>query len=141
MRALLAFALTTIILCACNSEPVKPQALEKLQWQIAGDDVARPITLQFNAQEKRASGFSGCNNYGGSYTLDHNQLSFGLLMSTKMACADAARNKTEQVYLDALVRADSYVFTQDTLMLHDADAAQLLRFEAMPADANAHGTR
>ncbi len=141
MRHLLALALTTLILAACGSTPVKLEPLEKLQWRIASDDSARPITLQFDAKEKRASGFAGCNNYGGSYTLDHNQLSFGPLMSTKMACADNARNNNEQVFLEALSHADSYVFTSDTLTLFDDNAAQLLRFKAMPADTNAPNAR
>lgn len=141
MRSLLALALTTIILAACGSTAVKPEPLEKLQWKIAGDESARPMTLQFDVKEKRASGFAGCNNYGGTYTLDHNQLSFGPLMSTKMACAENARNQTEQQFLEALSHVDSYVFERDALTLYDENAAQLLRFHAMPADARAHDAR
>lgn len=135
MRTLLALA-TTITLVACSGTPVKPEKLEAMHWKVAGDESARPITLQFDAAKKHASGFSGCNRFGGSYVLDHNQLSFGPLMSTKMACMDNARNKTEQVFLDALSRSDSFVFEHDTLTLYDAHAAQLLRFHAMPAEVN-----
>ncbi len=141
MRALLTLAVTTLILCACGETPVKPQALEQQQWQSAGDDNERPITLQFDAQEKRVSGFSGCNRFGGSYTLDHNQLSFGPLISTKMACAENDRNMTEQTFLEALSHVDSYLYATDTLTLFDANAAQLVRFHAMQADMSAHDAR
>lgn len=140
MRALLALCLT-LVLAACGDAPVKAEKFETLPWQIAGDNSARPITLQFDAAEKRVSGFAGCNRFGGSYTRDHNQLSFGAMMSTKMACVDNARNQTEQQFLEALSHVDSYALEGDTLTLFDANAAQLLRFKAMPADASAHDAR
>lgn len=136
LRPLLALA-AVVLVASCSSTPEKPEPLEVTAWQVAGDSSARPITLQFDAHEKRVSGFSGCNRFSGPYTLDHNQLSFGALMSTKMACMDNARNKTEQVFLDALSRVDSYMHEANTLTLYDANAAQLIRLSAMPADASA----
>lgn len=130
-----------MMLAACSSAPQATEAFERLQWQVAGDESAQPITLAFDAKENRASGFSGCNRYSGSYTLDHNQLRFGAMMSTKMACADDARNRTEQQFLEALAHVDSYAYEQETLTLYDANAAQLLRFRAMPADVSTRDAR
>jgi len=34
----------------------------------------------------KVTGFDGCNNFFGEYTLDDNKLTFGLLAATRMAC-------------------------------------------------------
>ncbi|MFP6559792.1 META domain-containing protein [Paraburkholderia sp. B3] len=64
---------------------------------------ARAITLDLSAAtgQRRASGFSGCNRYSGSYTLKNGLLSFGPLAATRMACVGAGGD-IEGAYLDAL---------------------------------------
>lgn len=64
---------------------------------------ARPITLDLSAAngQRRASGFSGCNRYMGSYSLKSGLLSFGQLAGTRMACVGAG-GEIEGPYLDAL---------------------------------------
>jgi heat shock protein HslJ len=61
------------------------------------------ITLDLSAAtgQRRASGFSGCNRYSGSYTLKNGLLSFGPLASTRMACAGTGGD-IEGAYLEAL---------------------------------------
>jgi heat shock protein HslJ len=61
------------------------------------------ITLDLSAAtgQRRASGFSGCNRYSGTYTLKNGLLSFGPLASTRMACVGAGGD-IEGAYLDAL---------------------------------------
>lgn len=48
----------------------------------------RRATLRFDADTARVGGFSGCNRFGGSYTIDGDSLRFGPLAMTRMACAD-----------------------------------------------------
>ncbi len=64
---------------------------------------AQAITLDLSAAtgQRRASGFSGCNRYAGSYTLKNGLLSFGPLAGTRMACTGAG-GEIESAYLDAL---------------------------------------
>ncbi|HKT98262.1 MAG TPA: META domain-containing protein [Paraburkholderia sp.] len=64
---------------------------------------ARPITLDLSTAsgQRRASGFSGCNRYMGTYTLKDGLLSFGPLAGTRMACVGAS-GEIEGPYLDAL---------------------------------------
>jgi len=52
---------------------------EKIQY--AGSQIPH---LRFEAE--RVSGNDGCNNFFGGYTLDGNNLKFGMLGSTRMAC-------------------------------------------------------
>ena len=44
------------------------------------------IHLNFDAVANRVSGFVGCNNFSGKYTVNGNNIKFGPFMSTKMAC-------------------------------------------------------
>jgi heat shock protein HslJ len=66
-----------------------------------------PITLTLSTAsgQRRASGFSGCNRYTGTYMLRDGKLSFGPLAGTRMACAGAG-GKLESDYLDALAHID-----------------------------------
>lgn len=69
----------------------------------AGAPNARPVTLDLSTAsgQRRASGFSGCNRYMGSYTLKDGLISFGQLAGTRMACIGAG-GEIEGPYLDAL---------------------------------------
>ncbi len=64
---------------------------------------ARPVTLDLSTAtgQRRASGYSGCNRYTGSYVLKNGLLSFGQLAGTRMACVGAG-GEIEGAYLDAL---------------------------------------
>jgi heat shock protein HslJ len=46
----------------------------------------RRATLRFDADSAHVAGFSGCNRFAGSYTLDGDSLRFGPLVMTRMAC-------------------------------------------------------
>jgi heat shock protein HslJ len=46
----------------------------------------RRATLRFDADSARVTGFSGCNQIAGSYTLNGDSLRFGPLVMTRMAC-------------------------------------------------------
>ena len=92
------------------------QLLDNTDWQLSswklagggmqdvpGSAGGEPITLVLSAQTglRRASGFSGCNRYTGTYMLKEGRLSFGPLAGTRMACATPC-GKIEGAYLDAL---------------------------------------
>ncbi len=129
MRALLCMILLLGV-AACNETVTSIHPLEATAWQIPSVQNAQPITVQFDSKEKQVRGFSGCNHFSGTYEIEQNQISFGPLTRTEMACADSAQNKTEQTFLDALSRVDSYLYEQNTLTLYDAHALQLLTLHA-----------
>jgi heat shock protein HslJ len=108
--------------------PAATQLLDNTSWQLTGwtradgamrdvphgdetgktDDASgAPITLILSTAtgQRRASGFSGCNRYTGTYMLRNGKLSFGLLASTRMACAGTG-GELESAYLDALAHID-----------------------------------
>ncbi|WP_084169853.1 META domain-containing protein [Paraburkholderia ferrariae] len=101
---------------------------------------ARPITLDLSTATglRRASGFSGCNRYTGTYMLKNGLLSFGPLAGTRMACAGAG-GEIEGAYLDALAHIARTGVQMDEpqallLILEDGDR---LTFTHPPADKNA----
>lgn len=78
------------------------------------------VELQFDADEGRAAGFSGCNRYTGSYARDGvaehgSPLRLGPMAGTLMACEDGA--ELEQAYLQMISSVTAFRFDGDTLVL------------------------
>lgn len=72
-----------------------PARLEGVIWRLkelpgpqseALARLTRPVTMQL--ESGRLAGFSGCNNFNGSYQLDGDRLIIGPVASTQMACPD-----------------------------------------------------
>jgi putative lipoprotein len=84
--------------------------------------------LRFLAEGK-LEGFGSCNGFSGTYEATGSTLRVGSLMSTKMACADAALNRQESRFLGILESARSYTVAGDVLTLRSADA-ELAKFQA-----------
>jgi heat shock protein HslJ len=100
--------------------PAATQLLDNTDWELTGwtqkggalrdvphGDTGEPVTLNLSVAsgQRRASGFSGCNRYTGTYMLKDGKLSFGPLAGTRMACATAG-GKIEGAYLDALAHVE-----------------------------------
>ncbi len=81
-------------------------------------------TLEF--AQNRVGGQSGCNSFGGSYTLEGNTLRFGPLMQTMMACPDEAINRLERAYLQALGQVQGFSLEGSALRLRNQDGQTLL---------------
>lgn len=77
----------------------------------------RTPELNFNVEDQRVTGNTGCNSLSGTFNASGNTLNFnGDLITTKMACA----NYDEAAFLQALNRINSYRFTKDQLeLMHD----------------------
>lgn len=95
---------------------------------------ALTLTLSSATGERRASGYAGCNRFGGQYQLKSGKLSMGPLMATRMACA-GTRDALERAYLDALAHIGKVgvqmrepqqldIVTSDGATLHFARAKQ-----------------
>ena len=82
------------------------------------------LTLLFDSSTGRASGFSGCNQFTGGFTVDGKKLRFGELAGTRMACPPA-QMELEGAYLAALAAADRFKLIGAELQLlgptHDTE--------------------
>lgn len=74
------------------------------------------LSITFDDSTKKVSGFSGCNRFFGSYTLNNDALKFGALGTTKMLCADKA-NKIDSEFLKAIEKANVVMFSKDGFSL------------------------
>ena len=70
------------------------------------------VTITFNNSTKQVSGFSGCNRFFGSYSIEGNTLKFGDLGSTRMMCEENA-NSVESKFLKTLNKAHVILFGKD----------------------------
>jgi len=137
MRALtLSVALTALLLPVALAQTPQPFPLVGTTWRLAAfgpADSLPPVvensllTLSFGT-DQRAFGSGGCNSFGGPFSQRGTQLSFGMLVSTLIACADEAVMQQEIAYLQALQAARSYEILDQKLIIRD-DAGQVMIFE------------
>jgi heat shock protein HslJ len=128
--------LAVLAASACAPAPGASQARETIadrDWQLvriergAGGGPtfagARPPTLRLDSKEGRASGFAGCNRFSGSYQLAGDRLTFGPLLSTKMACERGM--DVEAAYLDALAKTGSWSQGEGEIVLRGAGGVSM----------------
>jgi heat shock protein HslJ len=75
-----------------STPPASPVGVEWRLVAVAGAPAGvgangQPATLRLDDVGQRVSGYAGCNQFSGTYTLSGNSLSFGPLAMTRMACA------------------------------------------------------
>lgn len=88
--------------------------------------------LRLEAEGMRASGFGGCNGFGGTYTLDGAALRvrFSQMVSTMKACPQGM--DVERTLAEVMEQVDNYSLSGTHLSLNRARMAPLARFEAVP---------
>jgi heat shock protein HslJ len=86
-----------------------------------------PIWLEFDTATHRFNGNGGCNKVAGEYELDGNHLTFGKVISTRMACMDAQANEKESAFLRMLSdRTYTVKFEQQQLQFRDSGRIAML---------------
>jgi heat shock protein HslJ len=124
----------------CCRVPAGPAAatLEGITWRLAAlPGQAVPAgngapTARFEGG--RVSGFSGCNRFMGSYTVDRDRLSIGNLAGSMMACPEPAM-ALEKAFLSALSGGQAATLTDNRLSLTPATGGAPLQFEPEPKHA------
>ncbi len=81
--------------------------------------------IDFDLHENRFYGFGGCNQINGNITLDGENLTFGKIISTQMACPNLDK---EQIFLDQL-NDKQYSFTLEGEMLRLSNQQDTLIFK------------
>lgn len=131
------------------ASPSAPPAasLDGTSWQLAAFEsggAGKPpmsgsrITAQF--EQGKISGSSGCNTYGGAYTLSGSAISFKDIAQTMMACADEGLMQQEQVFGAALLSAKTYKLAGDALAIaYDGGTLRFVR-QQPAADRPLEGT-
>jgi heat shock protein HslJ len=92
----------------CNQQKAAKQQIGSIQdnrWSLVnmnGKTEKSPIWLEFDTATHRFNGNGGCNKVAGEYELEGNEISFGKVISTRMACLDAQANEREAAFLRML---------------------------------------
>lgn len=113
------------------------QSIENTKWIITtleGQDMSdrekngQIIYFTLNSEENTVHGFSGCNTFMGTYTIEEgNRISFSQLGSTRMACPDAKINESQ--ILSIFENADNFTISDGKLALNKAKRAPLAEFK------------
>jgi heat shock protein HslJ len=82
----------------------------------------------FRKEGNRVTGYGGCNELTGTYTLKGNDLTFGGVAMTRRACIDGM--DTEGIFAPALTGVRSWRILGEHLELYDASGTTVARFEA-----------
>jgi heat shock protein HslJ len=116
--------------------PAAPAAaLEGTEWRLVdiggqpsptGADSTRHPGFTLLAEGRKVQGSAGCNRMTGTYQLDGQELKFGPLATTRMACPAM---QTETAFLKALEATTRYEVSGSSLTLYGADTA-VARLEA-----------
>jgi putative lipoprotein len=121
---------------AMSQEMSATASPENIEWTLArlggqpvtAGDKQRPPHLTMSSADKRVSGSGGCNRFTGSYTLAGDQLKFGHLAGTMMACVQGM--ELEQAFHEALGSTAAWRVTEQRLELLDASGTSLAQFTA-----------
>lgn len=139
----LAVALFFISLAAWGGEDVPPApGLEGVAWRlIEVKGAAVPLlsggkqpSLTLDGAQKKASGYSGCNNYFSTYELNGASLKFGLIGATRRACPEP-QNGVETAFLQVLEGTRGWRIEKGILILLDGEAV-LARFTTASGGAD-----
>ncbi|MBW8771810.1 MAG: META domain-containing protein [Gemmatimonadetes bacterium] len=128
LRAFVVRSCCVLAFAGCrSSEP----AINLKTWNVVaiGSEMApvgaggHYLTMYFGPATGRVSGFSGCNQYNGPYTLVGDSIAIGPLVSTKMACVESM--DIESRFLSALPALTHWQVTESTLTLTGPDGMAL----------------
>jgi heat shock protein HslJ len=84
--------------------------------------------LTFN-EDGTLSGNSGCNGFGGEYTVDGDQIEFGPISSTLMLC-DSPIMGQEEAFFQVLMETATYEIEGDRLTITNDDRVLVLTVAA-----------
>jgi len=114
---------------------VVAEGLEGPQWQlveVAGEPLpalpgGRQPHITLDAAGRQATGFAGCNNFFGGYVRQGEELTFGLLGSTQMACPEP-ESDLESGFFRALEATRRWQIREGKLLLLDEPGSVVARF-------------
>lgn len=122
----------------CAAPPAPATELLDTYWRAVEIDGA-PVRLHpgtrephivLRKEDRRLSGYAGCNNLAGGYELAGDRLRFGRLAVTRRACIGDGANELEAAFLRALEAAAAWTITGEALELRDAGGKTRLKLEA-----------
>jgi heat shock protein HslJ len=110
-----------------------PAALEAKSWILTqmltagGQTQILDVGVSAEFDGTTISGNAGCNSYHASYEASGNEISFGPIAGTAMACPEAEMS-TEARYLQLLEGVATFETSGRSMSMSDADRTPVLQF-------------
>ncbi|WP_298611462.1 META domain-containing protein [uncultured Thermosynechococcus sp.] len=89
------------------------------------------VFIEFDGRAQRATGFSGCNNFNGGYSVNGQQLRFSAVATTRRVCIGQRAQRIEMSFLQSLEQTNRYRIEGNTLTFYDGDRP-LAMFQRTP---------
>lgn len=115
-----------------------PNSLVEKHWKLKTineksvkmhEEQEREVFFRLRSDQNRVEGFSGCNHFQGTYSLEEqSKIRFNAMSSTKKACPNLHINEGEVFKIFELV--DNYILVDDLLLFRTKDNRHLAEFEA-----------
>ena len=119
----------------------KTNGLSMQKWQLVelnGQMVTRSKAfIQFNENQARFTGNTGCNQMFGSVAVIGRRINIARVGTTRMLCTDRGANRTEAALVKALEAATRYRLIGNTLELSDKNRV-IARFHAARGSDDDH---
>ena len=122
------------MLPACgDDEPSGPEALEGVSWIltqfVAEDGSTQIVDVGVSAEfdGSTISGVSGCNRYNASYEASGDEISFGPIAGTQMACPEPQMS-VETRYVQLLESVATFEVEGRAMSMTDGEGTPVLQF-------------
>jgi heat shock protein HslJ len=114
----------------------KPPSLIGTEWlltDLPGTTVVLTSKASFSVLESnRAAGNASCNRFSGGIEINGNNIKFGPVATTRMACGDDTLTTQETQFLKFLSATNRYEMRNPFLLIYAEGFDQPLRFSRMP---------
>ena len=125
-------ALTLMLIMSC--EPKETRTIDG-NWEVISlkgqSDLNINPTFVIVLRNLKISGFSGCNYFLGSFTMDNNEISFGNTTGTKSLCPEM---EIENLFVETLSKVNSYRFTEHYLEFLSESDDIIMRMKSIEAE-------
>ena len=126
MKILSTLLFVMLVITSCGNKPNEGKLSGKFHIISLNQNSELPenLTITFDVEAKKISGFSGCNNFFGSFTAANGVIELGQMGATRKMC-DGDANKIETEMLQMLSKVNIFSFENNTLNLKADDVILL----------------
>lgn len=132
LSVICAIVLVGLQSCSCKKGAEAIAELSTGSWELEqtfGDPIdkgefAKIPVLNFDKAENRISGNSGCNSMSVSYNIKEDNISFGPIAQTKMACQGTGEGK----FMTLFNSVQKFKLQGNKLKLYDGNGTKVLSF-------------
>ncbi len=134
MKLLFSLILVAFATYSCESSKNVLESSKMQQQSVYGSymisqirqnkSIPKELMITFEENTNKFTGFSGCNSFFGTYTLEGNKVKLSNTASTKKYCQEELNN-VENHFLEALNMVNTFTLSDNVLSLLENDVTLL----------------